>query len=105
LTPARSLPPAVARTAAMPANNEKEATMARRPAETSAEVPDEDPIGSFTEIVQSVIEHFTAKYGTTVTITVDLEAKSPDGFDAKLVRTVKENATTLKFKTAEFEDE
>jgi len=71
----------------------------------TAEVADEDPIGSFTEIVQNVIEHFTSKYGTTVAITVDVEAKSPDGFDARLVRIVKENATTLKFKTAEFEDE
>lgn len=71
----------------------------------TVEVADEDPIGSFTEIVENVIQHFTAKYGTTVTITVDVEARSPDGFDAKLVRVVKENATTLKFKTAEFEAE
>ncbi len=71
----------------------------------TVEVTDKDPIGSFTEIVENVIQHFTAKYGTTVTITVDVEARSPDGFDAKLVRVVKENATTLKFKTAEFEQE
>lgn len=40
-----------------------------------------------------------------MTITVDLQAGSPDGFDAKLVRVVKENATTMKFKTAEFQSE
>lgn len=68
-------------------------------------VSDQDPIGSFAEIVENVIQQFTAKYGTSVTITVDVEARSPDGFDAKLVRVVKENATTLKFKTAEFESE
>ena len=71
----------------------------------TVEVADGDPIGSFAEIVENVIQHFTSKYGTTVTITVDVEARSPDGFDPKLVRVVKENATTLKFKTAEFEME
>jgi len=71
----------------------------------TAVVQQDDPIGSFTDIVENVIQHLIAKYGTTVTITVDVEARSPDGFDAKLVRVVKENATTMKFKTAEFEPE
>jgi len=71
----------------------------------TAEIDDEDPIGSFTQVVQEVIEFFTAKYGTAVSISIDIEAKNPDGFDAKFVRVVKENATTLKFKTAEFEEE
>ena len=71
----------------------------------TAEIAPKDPIGSFTELVQSVIEHFTSKYGTEVTIMIDVEAKHAEGFDTKLVRIVKENATTLKFKTAEFEEE
>lgn len=64
-----------------------------------------DPIGNFTEVVQNVIEHFSAQYGTEVRVTVDIEARRRDGFDAKTVRIVKENAMTLKFKTAEFEEE
>ena len=64
-----------------------------------------DPIGHFTELVQNVIEHFTAQYGTEVTLSVDIEARRRDGFDVKTVRVVKENSTTLKFKTAEFEVE
>lgn len=71
----------------------------------TVDVAEGDPIGSFTDIVQNVIEHFTAQYGTTVTITVDVQARRHEGFDAKVVRVVKENATTLKFKTAEFETE
>jgi hypothetical protein len=58
---------------------------------------------SIREVVQEVIEFFPA--GTTVSISVDIEAKSPDWFDAKFVCVVKENATTLKFKTAEFEED
>jgi predicted AAA+ superfamily ATPase len=67
------------------------------------EVP--DPIGHFTEIVQNVIEHFSAQYGTDVNVTVDIEARRGDGFDGKTVRVVKENVGTLKFRTAEFEEE
>jgi predicted AAA+ superfamily ATPase len=64
-----------------------------------------DPIGNFNELVQNVIEHFTAQYGTEVVLTLDVEAKRADGFETKTVRVVRENAATLKFKTAEFEDD
>ncbi|HZZ84895.1 MAG TPA: DUF499 domain-containing protein [Anaeromyxobacteraceae bacterium] len=63
-----------------------------------------DPISSFTEIVQNVIEHFQSQYGTEVVITVDVEAKKLSGFDTKTVRDVKENAKALSFSTAEFEE-
>ena len=64
-----------------------------------------DPIGAFAEVVQHVIEHFTAQLGTEVAITIDVEARRPEGFETRTVRVVRENATTLKFKTAEFEEE
>lgn len=64
-----------------------------------------DPISGFNEIVSNVIEQFTLIYGTQVTITIDVEARRKDKFDAKLVRIVKENAATLKFKTADFEED
>ena len=69
------------------------------------EIDGQDPIGAFSEIVSNVIEQFSAVYGTHVTITVDIEARRKDKFDLKLLRVVKENAATLKFKTAEFEEE
>lgn len=64
-----------------------------------------DPIGSFTEIVQNVIEAFSSQYGTEVTLSVDIEARRPEGFETKTVRVVSENAGTLHFKTAEFEED
>ena len=72
----------------------------------TADIDPGDPIASFTEIVQNVIEHFTAQYGTQVTLSLDIEARRKDGgFDQKTIRIARENATTLKFKTAEFEEE
>ena len=64
-----------------------------------------DPIGTFTEVVENVIAQFSTQYGTQVTITVDVEAKRSSGFDAKMVRVVRENAAVLKFKTGEFEED
>jgi uncharacterized protein len=69
------------------------------------DVKTDDPIGHFAEVVQNVIEHFTAQYGTQVSISVDIAAKSRSGFDVKTVRVVRENAATLKFKIADFEVE
>lgn len=103
-------PPTVSRTSTGPRAKSGSGGFAARPIvakrfHATAEIDDEDPIGSFTQIVQEVLEFFTAKYGTTVSITLDIEAKHPDGFDSKFVRVVKENATTLKFKLAEFEED
>lgn len=64
-----------------------------------------DPIKNFAELVENVVEHFSAQYGTEVVLTLEVEARRRDGFDTKTVRIVRENATTLKFKTAEFEDD
>ena len=38
-------------------------------------------------------------------MTVDIEARRDEGFDAKTVRVVRENAATMRFLTAEFEEE
>lgn len=78
--------------------------MARRYHGTKT-IDDADMIGGFTEVVENVIEHFLAQYGTKVTVTIDIEAKRADGFDVKTVRVVRENAATLKFKTSDFEEE
>ncbi len=44
----------------------------------------------------------TAKLGVDVKISVEIEAKSLDGFDEALQRTAKENCTVLRFSNAEF---
>jgi len=40
----------------------------------------------------------------TLKISVDIEAVAPDGFDEAKVRTISENAQTLKFETSEFKE-
>lgn len=68
---------------------------------------DLDPVQAtmgFSDIVDEVVQHFTSKVGVDVTIKIEVEAKSGDGFDETLQRTVKENCSVLRFKTAEFEE-
>ena len=60
---------------------------------------------NFSDIVNEVVQHFTAKIDTEVTIKVEVEAKSSSGFDETLQRTIKENCTVLNFSNAEFEGE
>ena len=57
----------------------------------------------FSKIAAEVIQHFSVQLGVDVKITVEIEARSPQGFDATLQRTVKENCGVLRFKGAEFE--
>lgn len=67
-----------------------------------------DPVKAkmdFATIMDEVVQHFTAKLGVDVTISVEIEAKSRDGFDEALQRTVKENCNVLRFSNAEFEEE
>jgi uncharacterized protein len=65
-----------------------------------------DPIGEFTKVVENVIAHFSEQYGTQVTVTIDIEARRPEGFDGKTIRVVMENAKTLKFGlSTEFEED
>lgn len=69
---------------------------------------DIDPVRGglqFSDIMNEVVQHFTAKMGTRVSISVDIDAESAEGFDETLQRTVRENCRTLRFKNAEFEEE
>lgn len=59
----------------------------------------------FSKICEEVIQHFTSKLGTKVTIDVEIRVDSPAAFDENLIRTVKENAKTLGFVQSEFEEE
>ena len=51
-----------------------------------------------------VVPYLSSKLGVDVTISVEIEAKSKDGFDEGLQRTIKENCNVLKFSNAEFEE-
>lgn len=57
----------------------------------------------FSTIVNEVIQHFAAQTGTDVTITVEVEAQSSQGFDAAFQRTINENCAVLKFRKPSFD--
>jgi len=67
-----------------------------------------DPITAkmdFATIVDEVVQHFTSRLGVDVNISVEVQAKSSDGFDETVQRTIKENCNVLRFGSAEFEEE
>jgi hypothetical protein len=59
----------------------------------------------FAEIVDEIVEQFTAKLGVEVSISVEIQAKSRAGFDEGLQRSVKENCNVLRFNSSEFDSE
>ena len=66
-----------------------------------------DPIKAkmdFANIVDEVVQQFTAKLGVEVRISVEIQATLATGFDEALQRSVKENCNVLKFGNAEFEE-
>lgn len=67
---------------------------------------DLDPIlakKQFADLVDEVVQQFTAKTGVKVRIAIEIQAESSVGFDDSLQRSVKENCSVLRFKSAEFE--
>ncbi len=57
----------------------------------------------FKQIADEVLIHL-AKPGTKLRVRVEVEAESDQGFDEATVRTVRENATVLKFEQSGFEE-
>lgn len=55
-------------------------------------------------IVEEVIERLTSQMGCEVDVTLEIEAKRPEGFDESTVRTIGENSRTLKFEDYGFEE-
>ena len=56
-------------------------------------------------IAEEVIAHLVGLVGSTVTVTLEIEAEMPAGAPDNVVRTVTENSRTLKFETQGFERE
>jgi predicted AAA+ superfamily ATPase len=55
-------------------------------------------------IAEEVIAHLIGQPGAQVTVTLEIEARLPDGFPDNIVRIVIENGRTLKFRNCEFEE-
>jgi hypothetical protein len=58
----------------------------------------------FKKITDEVIQHLAAVPGVRLNVRLEIEAVAPDGFSDDKVRTVGENATTLKFDQSGFEE-
>ncbi len=56
-------------------------------------------------IAEELIAHLTALPGSEVKVTLDVQASLPSGAPDHVVRTVTENARTLKFEDQGFETE
>ena len=54
--------------------------------------------------VEEIIRHLTSEDGTRVTISLEVEAESDNGFSPQIIRTVSENARTLGAKDVGFEE-
>lgn len=59
--------------------------------------------GDFAKLAQEVVAQLAAVEGVQLEVRVEITARAPGGFDEAKVRTVRENATVLKFDDAGFE--
>ena len=57
------------------------------------------------QIAEEVVSHLTGLVGAKVELTLEIEAEIPDGAPEHVVRTVTENARTLRFRSHGFEEE
>ncbi|MYL00076.1 MAG: ATP-binding protein [Gemmatimonadetes bacterium] len=57
------------------------------------------------QIAEAVIAHLSGQPGAEVTVTIEIEARLPDGASEHTVRTVSENSDTLRFTNHGFEAE
>jgi len=58
-----------------------------------------------TRVSQEVLQQLAAVDGAQLDVTIEVHAKTPDGFPDDKVRVVLENARTLKFEQSSFEDD
>ena len=54
-------------------------------------------------IAEEIVQHLTTLKGASVSLMLEIEADLPDGAPDTVVRTVTENARTLKFRAQGFE--
>ena len=57
------------------------------------------------QIAEEVVSHISGLVGAKVEVTLEIEAEIPEGAPEHVVRTVTENARTLRFKSHGFEEE
>jgi predicted AAA+ superfamily ATPase len=55
------------------------------------------PVKHFGDISKEILDHFASQIGVDLEVQLVIKAEKPDGFTDQIVRTVTENARTLKF--------
>lgn len=61
--------------------------------------------GNAGQVGEEIVQHLNALRGADVEVTIEVHATVPDGIPESIVRTVSENARTLKFESWGFEEE
>jgi len=56
------------------------------------------------EIAQAIAQHLASLVDSDVTVTLEVQANMPGGVPDSVVRTISENARTLKFDSSNFEE-
>jgi hypothetical protein len=70
----------------------------------TVDLPPQTASLKFSDLQNEIIQHFTSKLGTRVTIKVDIVAENGEGFDTGTIRTVSENARAIGLSNAEFSE-
>jgi hypothetical protein len=55
------------------------------------------------EVAEAVVQHLSGLVGANVEVTIEIQAEMPEGAPDDVVRTVTEDAKTLKFREFGFE--
>jgi hypothetical protein len=58
----------------------------------------------FKKLTEEILAPLAATPGVKLNVTIEIEATAPDGFDDAKIRTISENATTLRFEQTGFEE-
>jgi hypothetical protein len=78
--------------------------LARRGSSAASAFKADRYASDFKKLADEVLGPLGATPGVTLNIMIEIEATAHDGFDDAKVRTVSENATTLKFEQSGFEE-
>ena len=62
-------------------------------------------IREMNDIAENIVQYLNGLAGTTVSVTLEIRAQRPEGFDEKAQRDLKENSTTLKFDAKDFAED
>ena len=56
------------------------------------------------KVAEEVVQHLAVLPGAEVEVTLEIHAKIPEGAPERVVRTVTENCSTLRFENHQFEE-